>query len=38
LFGNLGVYQGIVFILWLALLGRLRTRDRLHFVDVDAGS
>ena len=24
------------FILWLALLRRLRTRDRLHFVDADA--
>jgi len=24
------------FILWLALLGRLRTRDRLHYVDIDA--
>jgi hypothetical protein len=23
------------FILWLALLGRLRTRDKLHFVDTD---
>jgi hypothetical protein len=24
------------FILWLALLQRLRTRDRLHFIDIDA--
>jgi len=25
------------FILWLALLGQLRTRDRLHFIDTDVG-